>query len=137
MYDYQERLERETAQTRTYLAEIEQQIAFHKTEIEKLSEIHRRLTAIERIVHPPEPGKPKKKASLDGMVAEETLDKTIEWLRANRPNVDIYVGALMEVEGWELSKSHTQKILALLHERGQLRLDSTGRGGRRNFRVVA
>lgn len=138
MYDHQERLEREFAPTLTHLREVEGQIKFHQDEIDKLKDVHRKLSAIERIIHPPEP-KPKVKASSNGQhaVSEETLQEAIVFLRANYPDEDIFTGRVMENGGWNVSKSHTQKILVLLHERGQLRLDSTGQGGRRNYRVVA
>jgi len=139
MYDHQERLEREFAPTMTHLREVEGQIAFHQEEIDKLKEVHRRLVAIERIIHPPEPKPKKVKPSANGYhaVSEETLGATIDWLRHTYPDGDISTSVVLAHPEWSISKSHTQKILVLLHERGQLRLDSTGQGGRRNYRVVA
>lgn len=134
-YDHQERLEREFAPTLTHLKEVEGQIAFHKGEIAKLQEIHRKLVAIEKIIHPPAP-KPKKTAQ-NGAVSEETLEESIAYLRQFFPDEDIHTSALVAQGNWGRSKSHTQKILVVLHERGLLRLDSTGQGGRRNYRVVA
>jgi hypothetical protein len=134
-YDHQERLEREFAQTLTHLREVEGQIEFHKAEIAKLSDIHRRLSAIERIVHPPAPK--KKVASSNGVVSETVLQESIAYLRASYPDEDIYSSMLVRDEGWKPSDSHTSKILVALHERDQIRLDSKGIGGRKNFRVVA
>jgi len=135
MYDHQERLEREFAPTLTHLREVEGQIAFHEEEIAKLKDVHRRLVAIERIIHPPAP-KAKVKASSNGAVSETTLQEAIVYLRASYPDEDIYSSRLVADEGWTPSDSHTSKILAALHERGDLRLDSRGIGGRKNFRVV-
>jgi hypothetical protein len=137
MYDHQERLEREFAATLTHLREVETQIEFHKGEIAKLSDIHRRLQGIERLVHPPEPKPKKAKPSLNGAVSETTLNEAIVYLRQNFPDEDIHTTKLVAEASWEASKSHTQKILMALYEREQLRLDSTGQGGRRNYRVVA
>jgi hypothetical protein len=136
MYDHQERLEREFAPTLTHLREVEQQIEFHKGEIAKLSEIHRRLQAIERIIHPPEP-KAKKAKSLNGMVSETTLQEALVYLRKSYPEEEFYSTLLDGDEGWKPSHSHTSKILGALHERGQLTLVSRGKGGRKNFKVVA
>jgi len=135
-YDHQERLEREFAPTLTHLREIEGQIEFHKGEIAKLSDIHRRLQAIERIIHPPEPKPKKAKPSSNGVVSEAVLQEAIVYLRSSYPDDDIYGSLLVRDEGWKPSDSHTSKILALLHEQGVLRLDSKGIGGRKNFRVV-
>jgi hypothetical protein len=137
MYDHQERLEREFAPTLTHLKEVETQIDFHKSEIAKLTDIHRRLQSIERIVHPPEPKAKKTAKPLNGMVSETTLQEAIVYLRQNFPDEDIHTTKLVSEASWEPSKSHTQKILMALYEREQLRLDSTGQGGRRNYRVVA
>lgn len=136
MYDYQERLERETAPTRTYLSEIEGQIAFHRAEIDKLTDIHRKLTAIERIVHPPAPRPKKGKPSANGVVSEATLTEAVAYLRTNYAEEVVYASLLVGDDGWTPSDSHTSKILAALHERDLLYLDSMGRGGRKNFRVV-
>jgi len=135
MYDHQERLEREFAPTMTHLREVEGQIEFHKAEIAKLQDIHRKLAAIERIIHPPAP-KPKPKASPNGTVSEATLQEAIVYLRASYPDEDIYSSRLVADEGWTPSDSHTSKILAELHQRDLIRLDSKGIGGRKNFRVV-
>jgi hypothetical protein len=139
MYDHQERLEREFAPTLTHLREVETQIEFHKAEIAKLTDIHRRLQGIERLVHPPEP-KPKapKPKPSNGVVKETTLQDAIVYLRDNyEADEDIYASLLNAEESWQPSSSHTSKILAVLHERGQIRLSSTGQGGRKNFRVVS
>ena len=137
MYDHQERLEREFAPTLTHLREVEGQIAHHQSEIEKLREIHRKLTAIERIIHPPEPKPKKVKGSANGMVSETTLSEAIVYLRSSYPDEEFYSTLLEGDDGWTASHSHTSKILGALHERGQLRLVSRGRGGRKNFKVVA
>jgi hypothetical protein len=136
MYDHQERLERESANHLTHLREVEGQIAHYEGEIAKLKDIHKRLVAIERIVHPPPPPAPKKKAS-NGVVSEITLQNAIVYLRSAYPEEEFYGSMLSADEGWDASDSHTSKILATLHEQGLIRLDSTGIGGRKNFRVVA
>jgi hypothetical protein len=137
MYDHQERLEREFAPTLTHLREVEGQIKHHQDEIDKLKEIHRRLVAIERIIHPPTPQPKKTKASANGMVSETTLNEAIVYLRQSYPDEEFYSTLLEADESWTPSHSHTSKILGALHERGQLRLVSRGRGGRKNFKVVA
>jgi hypothetical protein len=136
MYDHQERLEREFAPTLTHLREVEGQIAHHQAEIEKLREVHRKLAAIERIIHPPPPKKVKQNGAHTTTVSEATLQEAIVYLRASYPDEDIYSSLLVADDGWKPSDSHTSKILGILHERDQIRLDSKGIGGRKNFRVV-
>jgi len=137
MYDHQERLERENTGHATHLAEIAGQIAFHEAEIANLREIHRRLTAIDKIVHPKAPV-PKKKTPQNGshQVSEETLQEAIAYLRNAYPQEDIYTSLLSADEGWTPSDSHTSKILNALHEREVIALSKVGQGGRKVYRVL-
>jgi len=138
MYDHQERLEREFAPTLTHLAEVETQIAYHRSEIEKLNDIHRRLIAIAKIVDPEQfAPKPKKKTNHKQQVSQETLETAIAYLRTSYPDEQVYASLLVSDEGWRLSAPHTAKVLAELHEQGLIFLNAKGIGGRKLYRVVS
>ena len=122
---------------RDTLAKIDNEIAEHEAAIATLKQARakpaRILAAAERT-----PAKPGPKVS-KGSVSEERLDALADWLRANMNGQEFYSTGLIAREDFTIipSQSHLSKALVALQDRGVIRLDSKGIGGRKVFKLVA
>jgi hypothetical protein len=144
---YQERLERELREMAepliAQMREIDRLIEERTNELAELREHAKRLLVIARAVDPEQfAPKPQRNRPAEVGVSEETLQRFHAWLLDNSEEINagtgVYSSGLYEDPNFDLIKNSSQiaKALRELHNRGLLRLDSRGMGGRKNFKVV-
>jgi hypothetical protein len=123
---------------RDTLARIDAEIAEHDAAIATLKQARakpaRILAAAERTPKAPGP-KPGVKGTA---VSPERLDQLTEWLQVNVNGEAFYASQLVEREDFDVlvSQSQVSKALIALADRGTIRLDSKGIGGRKMFKLV-
>jgi len=117
--------------------ELKLEIEVREAELAELRAARLKLTTIIRQIDPelaPKKEQPKKAQQL---ISDEKVNEVYEWLRGNMNGEEFYASG-MRAQGFGLvSQSQLSKALAVLHERGQIRLARQGSGGSKHFRLVA
>jgi hypothetical protein len=123
----------------TQLREIELEIKVKEDELKELRAGRTKLVTIVRQIDPelaPKQVYPKKSKSLVP-VSEEMVKSVFDWLQQNLNGDEFYASGLMARDDFNVtSASQLSKAMAVLHERGQIRLVRSGSGGSKHYRVV-
>jgi hypothetical protein len=146
--DYSEQLNTALAEMvapiQAHLDQIEREIEDAETKLAALKEARKRATTVLYDADPslkPSKTKSKSNGGTTSRISPARMELFREWVEANRDDINEGVG----ISGTDLSFKHPElfgnqstanKALKELHEEGVLRLDSMGRGGRKNYKVV-
>jgi hypothetical protein len=120
------------AELRGYLDELDRQLQGYDALREERGRVQRALNALD----PPEktPAKPKANGHL-GPLDQAKLERLEAYVRAH-PDHDLIANKLDdELENMSLQK--ISELLAILQDRGIVRLDRMARGGGKAYRLVA
>jgi hypothetical protein len=142
--DAEAAIEATLAPVRDQLATVQELINTKLSEVEKLKAVERRLTSVIRAGDPdaPRPG-PRKGSTHNGRdtnkwnVSNEKLNALTEYLAANLNGEAFTTYDLLDRDDFDLmSKATVQKALAVLTERGTIRLDRLGEKGTKIYKLA-
>jgi hypothetical protein len=123
----------------TQLREIELEIKVKEDELKELRAGRTKLVTIVRQIDPelaPKQVYPKKSKSLVP-VSEDMVKSVFDWLQQNLNGDEFYASGLMARDDFNVtSASQLSKAMAVLHERGHIRLVRSGSGGSKHYKVV-
>jgi hypothetical protein len=121
------------------LLEVSAEIAQRERELSELRQARRRVLSLRKTL---DPSLNARRASPARDFSQASYEQMLDWLQANREQINagigIYAGGLHADPDFTLvrDKSRLSKMLARAHEEGILRIDSMGRGSRKNYKVV-
>lgn len=121
---------------------LQREIDAKQTELGELREAHSQATKILYAVDPdsrptPTTKSPRKKIRVDSGVSDELVDKVYDWLVAHVDSETFWGNQIVERNDFDVTTQTTlSRALNVLHERGKLRLDHTGMGGRKIFALT-
>lgn len=118
---------------RTYLAQVEEQIALKEAELKQLRDGRARAKKVLAIVDPQAPKKERQTGTGTKPVSDAQVEKIYGHLLAFNGNT-FDAKAVSEDSGIHVTSIH--KALKVLHDRGQVRLDHMG-GARHTSRFYA
>jgi hypothetical protein len=140
--DYLRELEAElqpfTETLHSSLTRIDSQIESHTRELKALGAARKRITSLIRQL---DPEVPKKKTPAQE-IGQASYDAFVEWVMEHREKIDsnggIFAEGLYSDPEFTViaDRSKIGKAMRRAHSDGILRIDSTGRGGRKNYKVV-
>jgi len=117
--------------------ELKLEIEVREAELTELRAARLKLTTIIRQIDPelaPKKVNPPKK---DGLISDEKVAVVYEWLRENMNSDEFYASGITRRPDSPSSQSQVSKALAVLHDRGQIRLTRQGSGGSKYYKLVA
>jgi hypothetical protein len=117
--------------------ELKLEIEVREAELAELRAARLKLTTIIRQIDPelaPKKVNPPKK---DNLISDEKVEEVYGWIKENYNGDEFYASGITRRSDAPTSQSQVSKALAVLHERGQIRLVRQGSGGAKHFRLVA
>jgi hypothetical protein len=120
----------------TQLREIELEISVREEELKELRAGRLKLVTIARQIDPELAPKKEVKTKKDNLISDERVEMVYTWLTSTQNGDEFYASGLTRRPDVPTSQSQIAKALAVLHDRGQIRLTRQGSGGSKYYRLV-